>query len=263
MALTAITPIPKRVTPLRHPFGAALPVAGHGAIIASGSVPTSTRQNPQARRMTDATALPAVLPPRPHEIFRRRASRLRELSQGHTLAPFLIILSRLFHVQDRIRPRHLAALPMPLTASNLPEGVFEAVLRQLLEVAGEVALDEGLERARVDLLEASGDARRSLSAMVFRAEFSAIDAGACLYVALALQACLAPVAARQVPDTSHSALGRTCPCCGSKPLASVISSGPAERSRYCCCSFCGTLWPYLRATCAICGDPAAVSYCYV
>jgi FdhE protein len=113
------------------------------------------------------------------------------------------------------------------------------------------------------VLKASWPERLSLAESVLAGERLGIDPGGCFYVALALQAHLAPLAAAPRPDGSPSALARTCPRCNSRPFSSVILGGAAAGARFCCCALCGTQWRYLRATCTWCGEPQALTHCHI
>jgi FdhE protein len=52
-----------------------------------------------------------------------------------------------------------------------------------------------------------------------------------------------------------------CPCCGSRPTASVTrTSGESTGQRYLHCSLCATEWHLVRIKCAHCGSDKSLAY---
>jgi FdhE protein len=58
-------------------------------------------------------------------------------------------------------------------------------------------------------------------------------------------------------------VGNLCPCCGSRPVASVMRSGGDGRQRYLVCSLCSTEWHFVRIKCATCESTEGIEYVHV
>lgn len=214
--------------------------------------------------MTDSATFPSICPPDPDTIFVSRAARFRELAQDHVLAPFLLTLAELATVQDAVRIRKPAPRSWPISASDFNDPDFHHLVQTLLEAAGGLRLSERTEHARLQLLGEPPHHRKVVAEQILRGDAGTLDAGAAFFMALALQAFLVPLAASSHCETSdHSALLSTCPCCGRRPVASVIVGGSGQGLRYCCCGLCGTQWHHLRATCTNCGEARSLSYCAI
>ena len=88
-----------------------------------------------------------------------------------------------------------------------------------------------------------------------RGGLAADDAGAAIYVAAALQVYFTCAAARlQAEDLRLLEERGLCPCCGSPPVAGVVTAGGTTPGmRYLHCSLCSTAWNHVRAVCITCG----------
>jgi FdhE protein len=82
------------------------------------------------------------------------------------------------------------------------------------------------------------------------------DAGPVLYVAAALQVYFTRLAAGLQVDSLRLLPQRNlCPCCGSSPVAGVVTgAGATPGTRYLHCSLCATSWNHVRTVCITCGD---------
>ena len=55
--------------------------------------------------------------------------------------------------------------------------------------------------------------------------------------------------------------GRSCPCCGSRPVASLVRIGSNDSgNRYLVCGLCQTQWHWVRIRCTHCGGTAGIQY---
>jgi len=212
-------------------------------------------------------------------VFAERALRLRALAPGHAMCDFLLFVAELAEAQHRaLTSRVTVPLPTPdeidaaaraglplLPAETRPRApVWRESLRALLvDLASRVA-DGPAKTTALQLAEASDEhletqAGRLLSGVMLGLDLAAaplIAAGLQLhFVRLAQQtaAAPAPVAAfGRIDDTT------LCPCCGSRPVASVERLG-ADGARYLACGLCATQWHYVRVKCTHCQSTKGIS----
>jgi FdhE protein len=222
--------------------------------------------------------------PDPATVFADRELRLRELAAGHAMRDFLHFnaeLSRSQHeiLQDfaavecpdaaALNAAAQAGLP-PLPASNWPrDPVWRNEFRRLLDrllprLNGSPA--QSAVRAVRDLdddrLEQQAD--RLLGGVML-----GLDLAAAPLIAAGLQTywthlVLATDQSRRAER--QSAFGRTddatlCPCCGSRPTASISRIGAdASGFRYLHCSLCSTQWHMVRIKCSNCESTKGIGY---
>lgn len=214
--------------------------------------------------------------PAPSTDFAARAVRLAALAEGSPLAPYLAFLSRIVAVQHAAQEALPPVRPLPeaWTSQCLAHGMpplskdvlaEDESLADTLEWFSRHAavpdVPEAAEQARARLAAMAAPARLALAEAVFEAAYPLELLGESLYVAAALQAHLARQAARLDAARLRPVGDGACPACGAGPVASVIVGwASASRSRYCCCSLCGTMWNYVRIKCAACGSTAGISY---
>ena len=85
-------------------------------------------------------------------------------------------------------------------------------------------------------------------------------------VAAGLQAYFTHLVLATAETHGEAVFGRTdpatgCPCCGSRPTASVTRIGADESGhRYLACSLCATQWHYVRIKCAHCESTRGITY---
>ena len=51
-----------------------------------------------------------------------------------------------------------------------------------------------------------------------------------------------------------------CPCCGSRPVASVLRPGSGGMHRYLACSLCAAEWNMVRIKCPVCESSKGIAY---
>lgn len=240
---------------------------------------------------------PFLLWPERSTVFAERAMRLRQLARGHAMADFLNFMAELAMAQQSLLKRlgdgPAPALPdaqaidraaqmgvPPLPAVDWPrDGAWRAGLRSLLaEVKPRApeatqAVIERLASLDDETLERQADA-------LLHGVMRGLDMAAAPLVGAALQAwfthLVLSVQALHGADGGKGApFGRIdeatlCPCCGSKPVASVIRMGTSNPSggvsaqvsgqRYLQCSLCSTQWYRLRIECTHCGSNKSIAY---
>lgn len=93
-----------------------------------------------------------------------------------------------------------------------------------------------------------------------------LDLGVAPLVGAALQVYWMRLVAEAAARFGSAALERfapapTCPCCGSRPTASVVRVGGADHGyRYLHCALCGAQWHLVRVRCAYCLGPKGIHY---
>lgn len=223
--------------------------------------------NPQGGVKTpDALILPA-----PATRFARTAARLEVLASGHPLEDWLHFMAQISLAQ------HGAATILSPMAGPDPIAVEQAVAARMPPLAADghrrhpgwrdglaLLLDDfsaktlpAPARAAVASLRArKPEALEALADAFLHGTLDSAEVGAALYVAAALQVYFTRVAA-DLPLASLRLLVQRglCPCCGSTPVAGVITgAGATPGTRYLYCSLCGTAWNHVRAICITCGD---------
>ena len=218
----------------------------------------------------------ALILPDPATRFARTAARLDSLSAGHPMEAWLRFMARLTAAQ------HAVARAIGPFAGPDREAVVQAVDARLPPLAadghrrdptwrdGLVLLlegaDDGASPAPARMAMASLRNRRAERVEALADDFlhgsvDTEDAGAALYVAAALQVYFTRLAAA-LPGPCLRLLPQRglCPCCGSTPVAGVVTdSGPARGARYLYCSLCATAWNHVRAVCITCGQSRSVA----
>ncbi|MBV8037847.1 formate dehydrogenase accessory protein FdhE [Roseateles sp.] len=213
-------------------------------------------------------------------VFADRALRLRELAVGHAMRDFLLFVAELAEAQHRALSSRVAVpLPTPeqvgtaarggqplLPAETWPRApVWRESLRTLLNDLAR-HLPDGPAKAVVLQLAAADDehleaqAGRLLSGVMLGLDLASaplIAAGLQLHWVRLVQ----QTAARSAGPIA--AFGRTddptlCPCCGSRPVASLERLG-GEGARYLACGLCATQWHYVRIKCTHCQSTKGIS----
>ena len=208
--------------------------------------------------------------------FAATAGRLRALSDGHAMAAWLRFMAAVAQAQHdavtAVEPldppdpalvqRSVEARLPPLAADgHRRDPLWREALWALLDRGDdETSPDEA--RAVIASLRARDVAAvERLADDFLSGGVEAVDAGAVLYVAAALQVYFTALAAT-LPAAELRLLPERglCPCCGSTPVAGVVTAtGPTPGTRYLHCSLCSTAWNHVRAVCITCGQSRAVS----
>lgn len=217
-------------------------------------------------------------------VFADRETRLRERSASHAMRDFLLFMAELARAQHETL-QHYRAVPLPDGAAldtaalagkpPLPallwprDAAWQAGFRDIVErllprLAGSPAeaAVQALQDIDSDRLEQQAD--RLLNGVML-----GLDMAAAPLVAAGLQTywthmslALRESRAAGSPD----AFGRTddprlCPCCGSRPTASVSRIGADSGGlRYLHCSLCSTQWHMVRIKCTNCLSTKGIHY---
>ncbi len=217
-------------------------------------------------------------------LFAERAMRLRQLARGHAMGDFLAFMADLAQAQHA-RLQAMPSLPLPsgeqldaaaragmppLPAVDWPRdpawhGVLRALVAELRAQAPAGALPalQRVAEADADWLERQADS-------LLTGVMAGLDLATAPLVAAALQVSWTHLvlATQQQGRAGGQAapFGRiddrtVCPCCGSRPTASLTrNSGDLLGQRYLHCSLCNTQWHLERIQCAHCLSTKHIAY---
>lgn len=221
--------------------------------------------------------------PKRHEVFAERETRLRQLAASHPMRDFLLFAAELVRAQHEILQTYPAvALPdadaidaasragqPPVPAVHWPRDPqwragFHRLLAALLprlEGSPAQAVVRELQGIPDDVLEQQAD--RLLHNIMF-----GLDMAAAPLIAAGLQAYWTQLvlATEDARGTDRLApFGRVddatvCPCCGSRPTASVSRIDGGGSYRYLHCSLCSAQWHMVRIKCAHCESTKGIHY---
>lgn len=150
-----------------------------------------------------------------------------------------------------------AAAPRQTAVAGLPA----ATLATLTRLAS--ADDDWLDRQagqRLSGLERVGGAGLGGDSV------DVLDLAAAPFIAAALQVHWTRAVAAWQATTPEPSLpriddGRACPCCASRPVASLVRIGSSDSgNRYLVCGLCQTQWHWVRIRCSHCGGTAGIRY---
>ena len=220
--------------------------------------------------------VPVILLPERSTIFAKRAERLKQLAEGHSLGDWLRFISLLTQAQhDALQS--LVELPLPEAGSlelarqhGMPPlnamaqqrpTHWHEVLNSLLDAlmphapASAAAQLHALQLAPSERLE-------KMAGAILGGTPDPADLADLPFIAAALQVVWTAWASRL--DASSLALLDTpevCPCCGSLPVASMVRiSSAVNNLRYLHCSLCNSEWNIPRSTCTSCRTDKEVCY---
>lgn len=214
--------------------------------------------------------------PERRTVFAERRMRLAQLARDHAMGDFLAFAAELAGAQqqlltgfpsvplpdgDALDRAAKAGVP-PLSAVDWPrDAAWRAGVRSLVgALHGRVPA--GVQAALDTLAMASDDWLERQADCLLTGVMAGLDLAAAPIVAAALQVYFT----HMVAEVNQHHIGRGqpfgrlddpghCPCCGSRPVASVTrSAGGAAGQRYLHCSLCGTGWHRARGQCTHCGS---------
>jgi FdhE protein len=225
-----------------------------------------------------ASDIVRLIVPERDSVFADRARRLRQLADGHSMAGYLNLIASVIEAQAAIiqdypggavrlpdaRALSLArehGMPPLVVRSWQRDASWQVVLRGIASRLAP-ALD-GVARATADRVKsAAGEWLEEQANIVLNGLTLGLDRGAAVFVAAALQVywthmllTLPQAALTELAD--HPSV---CPCCGSRPVASIVKSGGQSGLRYLACSLCALQWHFVRITCANCASNKAIQY---
>lgn len=228
--------------------------------------------------------VPFLRLPEAATVFAERALRLRQLAAGHPMRDFLLFTAAIAEAQHTLlqQPRTLtlpdaaavqaaiqAGRPTLDATARPREAVWREDLRALLallearpEAAPALAAVRRLAALDDEALEQQ--AGRLVGEALFGLDLAAaplVAAGLQLYFTRAVLATAAAHAGARNAAFGRTANATRCPCCGSRPTASVLRIGAdAEGYRYLSCSLCAAQWHMVRVKCSHCEGTKGISY---
>ncbi|MDR7271436.1 FdhE protein [Pelomonas saccharophila] len=213
-------------------------------------------------------------------VFAERALRLRELAAGHAMRDFLLFVAELAEAQHRALsagtevplPTHeqvdaaaRAGLPL-LPAETWPRtAVWRESLRALLADLARRLLESPAKATVLQLAAASDEHLETQAGRLLTGVMLGLDLATAPLIAAGLQLhwvrLVRQTAARVAGPVA--AFGRiddptACPCCGSRPVASLERLG-SEGARYLACGLCAAQWHYVRVKCTHCQSTKGIS----
>ncbi len=214
-------------------------------------------------------------------VFAARVVRLRQLAEGHAMRDFLLFAAELADAQHRalkggvvvplpsaeqVEAAASQGVPLLPAESWVRAPVWRESLRALLQdLSGHLA-DGPAKAAVLQLAAASNEhldtqAGRLLAGVMLGLDMAAaplIAAGLQLHWVRLVQQTGEALAGGSVAPFGRIDDGTVCPCCGSRPVASVERLG-AEGARYLACGLCATQWHYVRIKCTHCQSTKGIS----
>jgi FdhE protein len=215
-------------------------------------------------------------------VFAEREMRLRQLARGHAMEDYLGFLALIAREQQRalqafpsvpvpdaqaIDRAARAGLP-PLPAADWPrDPAWREVARSLARALAADAPDSA--RAVLERLAAEDDVffERQADALLHGLG-TGLDLATAPVVGAALQVYWTHLllTTQALHQDKGQAFGRiddetTCPCCGSRPTASITrSAGESLGQRYLHCSLCNLQWHMVRIKCSHCLSIKSLAY---
>jgi FdhE protein len=218
----------------------------------------------------------AILLPDPGTRFLNTATRLEKLAAGHPIEDWLrfmaklayaqhsaiIALSALAGLEQSVVEQAVDARMPPLAADgHRRDPAWRDGLAVLLAHFDNAAMPPQAQTVVAQLRGRDAVGIENLADQFLHGDVEAADAGPVLYVAAALQVYFTRMAASlPAPDLRLLLQRGLCPCCGSTPIAGVVTAtGQTPGARYLYCSLCATAWNHVRAICITCGESRTVS----
>ncbi len=248
----------------------------------TGPSATVRVMSPEEIAARGAGEMPFFHWPQRSTVFAERAMRLRQLAHGHAMGDFLAFMADVAQAQQQqldqcpsLPVPDAAALDLaaqrglpPLSAADWPRpAAWHAVLGQLVAElqrrapAPTHAMLARLAAADPEFLERQADA-------LLTGVMAGLDLATAPLVASALQVVWTHMVLHVVQH--HTQLGQPfgrlddetlCPCCGSRPTASVVrGGGNTPGQRYLHCSLCSTQWHMVRIKCSHCLSVKGLAY---
>lgn len=221
---------------------------------------------------------PQVVLPTESQQFANRARRFTHLARDNALGP---LLSAMAHVAQAQQHAFTVNAAVPIAEDLLEQSREHGMpplsyqherdanwlkdldaIAEALSTCGEPILQDAAQK-----LKAVGAAdREAMADAVFGGGIAGDDAethallsplvGAALQVWWTRQA-----ASLKPEDVGLVGASTVCPCCGSRPTASVVEIGGQQANlRYLHCSLCATQWHMVRVTCTACESTKDIAY---
>ena len=217
-------------------------------------------------------------------VFGEREMRLRQLAVGHPMGEYLLFIAELARAQAQVLLGEIelrlpdeaeieraarAGTPVLSATEWKRDPRWTSLLRSVLSRV-EDRLADGPARAVVRGLAGQTDAYLDAQAdRLLAGVMLGLDLAGAPLVAAGLQVCFTHLVSATQAGAAKARLapfGRTddqtlCPCCGSRPTASITRIGADETGyRYLACSLCSTQWHMVRIKCSNCLSTQGITY---
>lgn len=214
-------------------------------------------------------------------VFSSRETRLRQLAAGHPMRDYLIFMADVAAAQQRaLAAPRAVVLPTEQALGEAARAGVAPLAPTLFRRSSEWRDD--LHDILAGLLPrlAEGPARQTVQALqtadaqelerqadrLLAGVMLGLDLGQAPLIGAALQVYWARLVAHTQAQYPELAFGRvddatTCPCCASRPTASVIRLGGTETgSRFLHCALCQSQWHMVRVKCSRCESTRSIFY---
>lgn len=216
----------------------------------------------------------ALLLPDLRQHFGPRATRLRQLADGHHQAGYLLFAASVAQAQQAV----LEALPVPaeelqalaarvgqgvpLDVHTLPRSAYwQVALRHLIEHLAASASGPVAE-VLASISDMCAEQRERCAQHLLEGRYDQVDSGQAVFFWAALTLYYSQLAAA-LPASAQACVGEQrqfCPVCGSAPMASEILTGKRAGLRYLHCSLCESRWHMVRVKCSNCEGTGKLDY---
>jgi FdhE protein len=247
---------------------------------------TTRLLSPEEIAVQAGQQVPYLRLPERSTLFAEREMRLRQRAVDHSMRDFLLFMAELAHAQHGLlRTYPAVALPdaqaldaasraglPPLPAEHWPrDGAWRDGLRRLVDgllprLAGSPAQHSvrALQQTARDDAWLEQQADRLLNGVMLGLDLAAAPLVAASLQVHWTQLVLATQAARgadRLPPFGRTDDATLCPCCGSRPTASVSRIGGGDSGfRYLHCALCSVQWHMVRIKCTHCQSTKGIHY---
>jgi len=224
----------------------------------------------------EIAAPPFARLPDPAALFAKRSLRLRALTEGHQLGPYLLFLAAISECQhrvqrdlpepdlpaDEVRARaHQHGMPPLDRARFTADAALDATLERLFALVADIDMPADAAAALQRARGADAGARDAIVRAVLADAIPVEALADHVYVAAALQVHFARLAARLDAAALKPLGDGVCPACGGAPVASaIVGRQGAHGTRFCTCSLCATQWHVVRIKCVLCESTKGIAY---
>lgn len=220
--------------------------------------------------------IPFLRLPDRSSVFSDRAARLRQLAPGSAMGGYLELMAALAETQQKLldgRPplslpgeAHIAqcrehGMP-PLGAQTLMrDPLWHDLLRHMLRRLADDAAGT-LRAALVQLEGRHGEFYEAQASKLLANVSAGLDRASAPLIGAVLQVCWTHLLTTLGKDCYGSiGVPNVCPCCGSRPTASVVRIGAREAGyRFLHCSLCAAEWHMVRVKCSNCETTKGIHY---
>ncbi|KJK08245.1 MULTISPECIES: formate dehydrogenase accessory protein FdhE [Pseudomonas] len=219
--------------------------------------------------------IPPVLLPSLKGRYSKRAERLQQLADAHTMGDYLGFCAQLVHAQQQLLERmplppalaagladRLGSGQAPLASADYPRHRYwQQLLQGLIELL--YADANPSVRTTLDGLRNHTPAHlENLASALLAGDYEQVGSGQALFLWAALSLYFTQLASA-LPGSASASLGEQrqhCPVCASAPVASVVMTGAQAGLRYLQCSLCECRWHMVRVKCSNCEATGALDY---